>query len=95
MGKIIPSDICHFSSLVLNLRRRNLTVNCLSVTDDWKIDKMDGHLKRNVKNCDIQDCLTFFVYRQRFSLIRVHSVQTRFNFVKSSKSRFYGIKSVL
>ena len=59
MGKIMPSDIYHFYPLVLNLLSRNLTVNCLSVTDDWNMEKMDGHLKRSVKKYDIQECLTF------------------------------------
>lgn len=59
MGKIMPSDIYHFYPLVLNLLSRNLTVNRLSVTDDWNMEKMDGYLKRNVKKYDIQECLTF------------------------------------
>ena len=59
MGKIMPSDIYHFYPLVLNLLSRNLTVNRLSVTDDWNMEKMDGHLKRNVKKFDIKECLTF------------------------------------
>lgn len=59
MGKIMPSDIYHFYPLVLNLLWRNLTVNRLSFTDDWNMEKMDGHLKRSVKKYDIQECLTF------------------------------------
>lgn len=36
-------------------------MNRLSVTDDWNVEKMDGHLKRNVKKYDIQQCLDFFL----------------------------------
>lgn len=88
MGKIMPSDIYHFYPLVLNLLSRNLTVNRLSVTDDWNMEKMDGHLKRNVKKYDIQECLTLFIYRQCFSLIQDHSAWNSYQFCKITSQYF-------
>ena len=41
-------------------------MNRLSVTDDWNVEKMDGHLKRNVKKYDIQQCLDFFYLQTMF-----------------------------
>jgi len=88
IGKIMPSDIYHFYPLVLNLLSRNLTVNRLSVTDDWNMEKMDGHLKTNVKKYDIQECLTFFIYRQCFSLIQDHSPSDSYQFCKITSQYF-------